>query len=161
MNGERWLPIPDCPGYEVSDLGRVRSHYPQRGVPGPHILTGGIDRYGYHVVHFRPIGREQQKVHALVLRTFVGPRPEGKVVRHLDGNPSNNTLGNLAYGTQSENILDSVAHGTHWARQTSACKKGHEWTDETTRITPNGTRRCRICLRANSRRYRQQRRAAA
>ena len=48
-----------------------------------------------------------------VLSSFVGPRPRGMVVRHLDGNPRNNHLDNLAWGTQSANMRDAVRHGTH------------------------------------------------
>ena len=31
---------------------------------------------------------------------------KGIVVRHLDGNPSNNTFGNIAIGTESDNMMD-------------------------------------------------------
>ena len=58
-------------------------------------LTKGVQRY----------------VHHLVLETFVGPRPAGLEVRHLDGDPSNNRLDNLVYGTSTENGQDMVAHG--------------------------------------------------
>jgi hypothetical protein len=51
-------------------------------------------------------------VHRLVLRAYVGPCPDGQEVRHLDGNPANNSVANLAYGTRSENIADMHGHGT-------------------------------------------------
>jgi hypothetical protein len=51
-------------------------------------------------------------VHELMLITFVGPRPAGMECRHLDGNPANNALSNLAWGTRSENSFDRFAHGT-------------------------------------------------
>lgn len=51
-------------------------------------------------------------VHRLVMYTFVGPCPEGQEVRHLDGDPSNNNLSNLAYGTRKQNMQDAVRHGT-------------------------------------------------
>lgn len=46
-----------------------------------------------------------------MLCAFVGPRPEKAEIRHLDGNPSNNTLENLAYGTARENKNDMIRHG--------------------------------------------------
>lgn len=51
-------------------------------------------------------------VHVLVLEAFVGPRPEGQEARHLDGDPTNNRLNNLAWGTRSENFDDMRRHGT-------------------------------------------------
>lgn len=55
--------------------------------------------------------REHHWVHRLVLEAFVGPAPEGAVARHLNGDPTDNHLENLAWGTQAENCLDTVAHG--------------------------------------------------
>jgi hypothetical protein len=52
------------------------------------------------------------RVHTLVLKTFVGPRPPGLVSRHLDGNPANNCVANLVWDTQQENMRDRLKHGT-------------------------------------------------
>lgn len=49
-------------------------------------------------------------VHHAVLLAFVGPRPEGLLTRHLDGNCLNNRLDNLRYGTKSENSADFYRH---------------------------------------------------
>lgn len=59
------------------------------------------------------LGKEQTKlVHRLVLKTFVGPCPNGMECRHLDGNPRNNNLSNLRWGTVKENQADRIRHGT-------------------------------------------------
>lgn len=50
------------------------------------------------------------RVHQLVLGTFVGPRPEGMQCRHLNGNPADNRLCNLAWGTPEENREDCHNH---------------------------------------------------
>lgn len=50
-------------------------------------------------------------IHNLVLEVFVGPCPPGMMARHLDGNPSNNRLGNLAWGTAQDNAADRTRHG--------------------------------------------------
>jgi hypothetical protein len=44
--------------------------------------------------------------------TFLGPKP-GPCweVRHLDGDPTNNRLSNLAWGTKGENTQDRKWHG--------------------------------------------------
>ena len=51
-------------------------------------------------------------LHMLLTETFFGKRPDGMCVRHIDGNPLNNSLFNLAYGTQKENQQDRVEHGS-------------------------------------------------
>lgn len=51
-------------------------------------------------------------VHRMVAEMFL-PNPDSlPVVRHLDGNPANNIVFNLAWGTQKDNWEDSVRHGT-------------------------------------------------
>lgn len=52
-------------------------------------------------------------VHTEVAKAFLGPRPEGMVIRHLDGDRYNNNASNLAYGYPVENVADDVKHGTH------------------------------------------------
>lgn len=50
-------------------------------------------------------------IHAVAALAFFGPRPKGMVVRHLDGDPTNNRLENLAYGTFADNEADKERHG--------------------------------------------------
>jgi hypothetical protein len=72
------------------------------------------DKDGYLQVGITVDGQvKMRKVHHLVLEAFVGLRPPGTLTRHKDGVPSNNSLRNLAWGTQAENELDAVRHGTH------------------------------------------------
>lgn len=59
---------------------------------------------GEHVCRF---------VHRLVLATFVGPCPPRKQCAHLDGNPKNCSLQNLAWVTCKENMNHKRLHGTH------------------------------------------------
>jgi hypothetical protein len=53
------------------------------------------------------------RVHRLVLLAFVGPCPEGMESRHLDGDPGNNRLDNLAWGTPEENREDNRRLGRY------------------------------------------------
>lgn len=142
VNNEEWRPVVGYEGlYEVSDHGRVRSldHYTTnsrgvrrlwrgrvlkpRGAPGkspyPRVnLSGGPGR-----VH-------EARVHSLVMAAFVGPLELGMHVRHLDGNPWNCHLSNLAYGTPSENAYDKVRHGRDHNAAKTHCIHGHELTAE-------------------------------
>lgn len=52
------------------------------------------------------------RVHRLVLEAFVGMAEPGVVARHLNGDPFDNRVENLAWGTKAENQHDRVAHGT-------------------------------------------------
>ena len=51
-------------------------------------------------------------VHTLVLSAFVSPRPDGMECRHLNGDPTDNNLENLTWGTRSENQNYRATHGT-------------------------------------------------
>jgi hypothetical protein len=68
---------------------------------------------GYPVVNLCHDGKQVTVyIHVLVLNTFIGECPLGMECRHLDGNPMNNQLDNLQWGTSKENGEDRVEHGT-------------------------------------------------
>jgi hypothetical protein len=105
---EIWKLVPEYDGkYEVSDQGRVRSfqRYPQGRILRPGRMPSG---------HLSvALGRgNSQCVHKLVLLAFVGAAPDKHECRHLNGDPADNRLENLCWGTRSENINDAVRHGT-------------------------------------------------
>jgi hypothetical protein len=58
-------------------------------------------------------GREyRENLHVLVLAAFVSGRPaRGMQARHLNGDPLDNRLENLAWGTPKQNGEDKVRHG--------------------------------------------------
>lgn len=57
--------------------------------------------------------KKTEFVHRLVLEAFVGACPGGMMCRHLDGNPRNNFVDNLRWGTMKENAQDAKLHGTN------------------------------------------------
>jgi len=67
---------------------------------------------GYLVTSVGGRGIPIRRVHHLVLETFVGPCPEGMETRHLNGDPSDNRLENLAWGSREDQISDQKKHGT-------------------------------------------------
>ena len=166
---EVWKPVPGYEGlYEVSNLGRVKSlprkvrivrwgKEGQRPVPEKILTTTTEDhRFGHLFLYLCREGkRKRWYVHTLVLTAFVGPRPDGMECLHGDGDPANNRVENLRWGTSSENTLDSVRHGTHANARKTHCKRGHEFTPENTYVSTNGGRRCRPCRRLRQRKYRQ------
>ena len=84
-------------------------------------------------------------MHSLVALAFLGTRPDGFDVRHLDGDRLNCALANLAYGTRSENQRDKRRHGTDHNVAKTHCPKGHPYDEANTRIPPIGGRDCRAC----------------
>lgn len=123
-SSEEWRDIPGYEGrYQVSDQGRVRSvdRYVKcgQGGRGTRLVKGRVlrparQRKDPHL--FVTLGHKATGscVHSLVALTFIGPRPDGYDVRHLDGDPLNNRAENLEYGTRTENILDVYRIGKAW-----------------------------------------------
>lgn len=154
---ERWLPIDGYEGvYEVSDQGRVRSldrvthdgKHLRGQILAPFRMPSGHIRYG--------LGRYGKsrtvKAHRLVLIAFVGPPPEGMEALHRNGNPADNRLENLRWGTKSENAHDAVRHGSHPEARKTHCPAGHEYAGDNVYFRPNTNhRQCRECTRAQQR----------
>lgn len=134
----------DIPGFEGRY--RVSSHGQVTNVRSGRTLKHFVDNWGYLRVDLFVDGkRHARRVHVLVATAFIGPRPDGLEIRHLDGVRTNCDLGNLAYGTRSENRYDEVAHGNHPQAAKTHCNSGHEFTDENTRRNKYGRRVCRTC----------------
>ncbi len=132
---EVWRDVVGLEGYyEVSSLGRVRSldRYLEcadgsirlyRGkIRKPQMSPTGQPRsYVLQV----PGKRRAAEPQVLVAEAFLGPRPEGHLVKHLDNNLRNNTPENLAYWPASRLRHDVVSRGKDgWASRTR-CIHGH------------------------------------
>lgn len=129
ITSERWKDIPVYEGrYQASTEGRIRSvdhqvrgccHY--TGKPFTRTIKGRILRPGRyckagHVSVVLGKGTAGKPVHQLILLTFIGPCPEGKEVLHRNGDPTDNRLANLHYGTRRENVLDVYQDGGRWRK---------------------------------------------
>lgn len=99
-----WRSIPSWPNYEVTASGDIRNI-------NTRLILTPIRHHRGHLYIF-PARGKRLYIHRAVLEAFVGPCPEGYECRHLDGNPANNHLSNLAWGTPSENMQDRRRHGT-------------------------------------------------
>jgi len=124
---EYWLPCPVLEGYDISSHGRVRSWWQTgrgsgiRKLTVPRIRKLTVDKHGRPTIRLRASEGQRACQHyyvsALVAFTFLGKPPvqvEYPVARHLDDVPSNNFVGNLAWGTQAENMQDRFVNaGRH------------------------------------------------
>src|ERR1044072_2552805 len=103
---ENWKEVVGFSGYEVSDLGNVRTirYWNKTGRElNPTVDALGYKRVGLRAGKYGEPGYKviTRSVHSLVLEAFVGPRPVGAVGRHFpDRNPSNCRLDNLSWSTQ-------------------------------------------------------------
>lgn len=101
-----WRPTPDFSRYMISERGAVWNTHSAR------VIAQNPCERGYPMVHvYDDAGhRKTRKVHVLVASAFLGPRPKGQEVRHLNGDKADPSRGNLAYGTRSENLYDRKRH---------------------------------------------------
>ena len=108
---EEWRIIKNCPMYEVSNLGNIRSYY--NGSHGSRIIPRRIalqtDRIGYTFVHLQNnLGRKPYRVHRLVAEAFI-PNPENKPqVDHINTIRTDNNVENLRWVTYKENNMNSI-----------------------------------------------------
>ncbi len=107
--------------YRVSDDGQIESRHDGRCIAGVGNKWRPLKpilcrlRGGYLKVTLCGCGiREQRYIHDLVLEAFVGSCPDGQECLHDDGDPTNNRVGNLKWGTRAQNVADMIRHGTHF-----------------------------------------------
>lgn len=119
LSTEIWKWVPGFKGhYELSNLGRVRSY-----------LFGGVNRKRFlrkDPKYSKVFGRHRYRscfvntkgkhfnvsIPGMIMLAFIGKRPKGHHVCHIDGNYRNNRLSNLKYGSPTENSRDRINHGT-------------------------------------------------
>lgn len=127
---EVWRDIPGYEGkYQASTEGNIRSlnrvmnvkHKSgtifERSMRGRVLRPGRFCKAG-HLSVVLGHGKAGSPVHQLVALTFLGPCPDGKEVLHKNGDPTDNRLVNLRYGTRTENILDVLRLGKAWRKLT-------------------------------------------
>lgn len=109
---EIWLPVPEYEGiYELSNFGRF-AVIKQDG----RVFRKLNNKTHYLSVSCKSINGKNPKtfyLHTLVAKLFLGDRPDGMVIRHLDGNRFNNRVDNLCYGTPEQNYEDTRKHKVH------------------------------------------------
>jgi hypothetical protein len=116
---EVWRPVPGFEAlYEVSSYGRVRS-LPRKSSKFNRVYGGGVikpaprGRYLRVALSAWTVDGKQHfvNVHRLIAQTFLGPIPEGACVRHLNDDPHDNRVCNLAFGTIADNSADAARNG--------------------------------------------------
>lgn len=104
------LPIPGFEGHHADSDGHVWSTLSGAWARRANVL----DRNGYATITLPADGRVRvtRFAHTLVALAFHGPKPSPThVVRHLNGDKTDNRPENLAWGTSAENAADTERHG--------------------------------------------------
>lgn len=102
--------------YQVSNKGEVRSvsrfvTYPDGRKPRYRegvIVSQQVDTCGYCMVTLQG---KRFRVHRLVAKAFIDNPDNLPTVNHLDENPSNNVVENLAWCTHKEKLMYSMKYG--------------------------------------------------
>ena len=160
IEAEEWRPVLGYEGvYAVSSLGRVRRVCGGKGTRGAGLVLKQRLGSGYPRATLVKGGVESPRhVHSLVAEAFIGQRPEGLCVNHIDGNKCNNKPANLEYLTLADNNRHARATGLCQPLKTH-CHRGHEYTAENTLTGSRGNRECRECARQHKREYKLRKRA--
>ncbi|MFY3302594.1 NUMOD4 motif-containing HNH endonuclease [Achromobacter xylosoxidans] len=128
--------------FQVSNTGEIYSKRSER------VLKQATSRAGYRLLTTRLAGKKSKavcfRVHRLVAAAFLPPpSPEivaacaaqgfgAVLVRHLDGDKTNNRPENLAWGTYKDNSMDfmrSAAFGPYCRRRSGAKAPSAKLTD--------------------------------
>ena len=110
QEGEQWSQVESLSRYYISSWGNVIT------VEGEYLTTNKRKALWSRAdvdLTFDIGSKSKRGIGHLVLMAFEGDKPEGKEVCHKDGNPTNNYIGNLYYGTSLENSNDARKHGRH------------------------------------------------
>lgn len=123
-----WQDIPGYEGkYQASNCGCIKSlkrfvknsangkTYSERIVPERILKAGRFAKSGHLSVVLEK-GKPGKPVHHIIMETFVGETPQGMEIRHLNGDPTDNRLSNLAFGSRTDNILDVFRQGRAWRK---------------------------------------------
>ena len=113
MIHEVWRPVVGYEGiYSVSDLGRVRKEIGGSNCTYVGKILKTNRGHWYQRLTLTKNGKQKPTdVHVLVMTAFVGPRPTGYDINHIDGNKSNCRLSNLEYCTRKRNNIHAYESG--------------------------------------------------
>jgi len=113
---EIWKKIVEFGGYEISNLGCLKSYRgPAKDKSKFRFLKGrNYEGYTVHALYDENGVGYTRRNSVLVLQTFVGPRPMGMQAAHLNGIRNDDRLDNLIWATVKENAGHRMMHGTSY-----------------------------------------------
>lgn len=119
MSNEIWREVSDTPGYEVSNLGRVRSVDRDFTVKNQSTKTTTIRLPG-RILRPQKMGKNyrmvwaagrSRKIHRLVAEAFLPNPNQLPEVNHINGDKNDNRVENLEWCTTRENAIHAYLLG--------------------------------------------------
>ena len=110
---EEWRPVPGYETlYEVSSKANFRRLTDSKRYKAGYVITPQISNDGYRLVQLtRNHHAIAYKAARLTAAAFIGERPMGWHINHIDGCKNNDNLANLEYVTPSDNVRHAVKLG--------------------------------------------------
>lgn len=124
---------------------------------GCFLWTAGCDEKGYALFRFKGV---TYRAHRFSYELHKGKIPKALMIDHLCSVRCCVNPAHLEAVSAQENALRTVHRGRHQHAKKTHCINGHPYAGENL-IRINGERRCRACLKANSRRHQARRKAAS
>lgn len=150
---EEWRPIEEFPGYEVSNIARVRNN-----VTGL-IKLPSMSKRGYPVVSFKKQGKMYLRtLHRIFAIAWI-PNPENKrEINHKNGDKCDCSFDNLEWVTPAENIRHARFTGLHnsdgdkevWQLKNGEIIARYKSCSEAARITGFSRGNISSCARGNT-----------
>lgn len=129
---------------------------PNKTLEGPcHIFSGAIDGMGYGSVGLK--GDKTITVHRYVWITENGPVPNGLELDHMCRVKSCCNLKHLRAVTHRINSIENCDGPSAINARKTHCKYGHQFTPENTYLTKEKTRKCKTCVKRQSRQLHERR----
>lgn len=127
---ERWKDS-TLPFIKVSNYGRFFNTKTRKFIKPTH-----GDNHGHKSIKTSCNGvRRQEYAHREIAKAFVSNPNNYPIVRHLNDNPDDNDIDNLAWGTQKDNHKDCVDNGRYRPFTDKDRRKSHDKAEQPVRLT--------------------------
>lgn len=137
-------------------LVRLRALYAVDRETGCWVWAGNKDRLGYGRFGYQ--GR-LHLAHRASYALLIGDIPEGMDLDHLCRNPSCINPAHLEAVTHRENARRGLAGANE--RMKTECPQGHPYSGDNLVVLSNGHRRCRACLSAQRKAWKDRQKVVA